>query len=139
MRLRTRVAVFLVGIVGAFGVVATPVALASPHATVSPRVRCGGFNGHIEWTGTVSVIPYIQVWGKVWSTCRSYTTLELSYEQGFSSATQEAGTTFGFGHDSEGVNYGAEDLGNAPVGHISVKVCSTYPSGRTVCGSPQSV
>jgi hypothetical protein len=138
MRVRARIAVFLAATVGAFAVVTTPAALATPHATVSPRVRCGGFNGHVAWPSGVA-IPYVQVWGKVWSGCRSYTTLELSYKQGFSGATQEAGTTFGFERDTEGVNYSAEDLGIAPVGHISVKVCSTYPSGRTVCGSPQSV
>jgi hypothetical protein len=139
--LRARVLIVLALIattLGAFGSVAAPVALGSPNATVSPRVQCGGFNGHIAWSGWIGS-PYIHVWGIVWSSCKSFTTLKVTYSEGTGGGTQEAGVTFGFERDSEGVNYNVEGLGGAPVGYISIRVCSTHPTGRAVCSRPRRV
>lgn len=139
VRARVSIVVALIAAtLGAFGSVAAPVALGSPNATVSPRVQCGGFNGHIAWSGLTGT-PYIHVWGIVWSTCKSFTTLKVTYSEGTGGGAQQAGLTFGFERESQGVNYQVEGLGGAPVGHISIKVCSTHPTGRTVCGKPQRV
>lgn len=140
MRVPTRFTALLAGIaasLGVFGLAVTPAALASPNATVSPRVQCGGFNGHVAWSSWWQS-AYIHVWGVLWSNCKSYTTLELSYDSGYKGETEEAGGTFGFDRDSQGVNYLAENA-FGPVGGISVKVCASYPNGRTVCGSPSHV
>jgi hypothetical protein len=139
-RIVRRVTACLAGVAASlaiFGLAFAPAALASPNATVSPRVQCGGFNGHIAWSPWWQS-GYIHVWGIVWSNCRSYATLELSYDSGFQGETEQAGITFGYGRDSEGVNYWAE---NAlwPVGGISLRVCTSYPSGRSVCGRPWHV
>ena len=138
---RTRISIVLALVaatLGTFGSVAAPAALGSPNAPASPRVQCGGFNGHIAWNGLIGTW-YIHVWGIVWSSCKSFTTLKVTYSEGTGGGTQKAGVTFGFERDSEGVNYNVEGLGGPTVGHISVKVCSTHPTGRTMCGRPQRV
>lgn len=107
-RVPTRFTALLAGIaasLGVFGLAVTPAALASPNATVSPRVQCGGFNGHVAWSPWWQS-AYIHVWGTVWSNCRSYTTLDLSYDSGFQGETEEAGGTFGLERDSQGVTTG---------------------------------
>jgi hypothetical protein len=42
----------------------TTAAMASTSLTVSPRDNCGGFNGHVVWSGGSS--PYVQLYGEVW-------------------------------------------------------------------------
>ncbi len=113
-----------------------PAALAS-QANVSPRVKCGGFNGHVGWTPWYDVSIYnIHVWGILWSRCNNtYASLELSYAHGIPVALgYTVGGPYGFGIASEGIN-GGQGM-SFPPGGISVRVCVYYPGSNYITGGP---
>lgn len=99
--------------------------------TVSPRDDCGGFNGHVVWSGGSS--PYIQVYGEVWdTTCSGSSSVWLSWDS-------PSYHNINAGHAAEpntaGVNYKTATQ-QAPT-HIKVTVCSTHGSWH--CGTPVAV
>lgn len=59
------------------GVTAVP-ALASPHASVHPRVGCGAFKGTACWSESCES-PYVTIKGSLSSSCDSYTVLYVRY------------------------------------------------------------
>jgi hypothetical protein len=95
--------------------------------TVSPRVYCGGFNGHVSWDH-----QDISVWGELWETCGGKSYLYLSWNDPAHWNEQQGGW----------VQNGTTGI-NARVGtmlspsNIAVTVCNTY--GGWHCGSPQHV
>ena len=111
--------------------------------TVSPRVTCGGYNGHIWWVdlnfgGTSSIGTY----GEVWDTCYADTTyVYLSWEQnaGLRSGNDQAGWASN-NTGTRGVNYTdgrpAESVGG--VSDVGITVCNTYNYGWH-CGATQHV
>ena len=124
-------------VVAMSGLIAPSAALASPSATVSPRVHCGGFNGHVDWSDWWQ--PFnVHVWGIVWTTChRSDTVLQLSYNAP-GSVTKLAGQTARqYGLYSNGVNYSVDWAFGPIIGSPTVKVCNDY-GGSWHCGSPQN-
>jgi hypothetical protein len=96
--------------------------------TVSPRVDCGGFNGHIAWD-----YQGIHVWGELWDSCGSTAYLYVSYKDPF-------GENFQIGNVSKrgtvGIDWQSDQTGTAP-GYISATVCSNHVKWH--CGTPQQV
>lgn len=105
-------------------------------ASFNPRVNCGGFNGNVEWSwevvGTGSAY-WIQIWGQVWSTCASTSSVWLSFTAFPSSFNHNSGSASAYG--TSGVNWTHYSY-YAP-GNISVTVCNTYGGGWH-CGTPQT-
>lgn len=111
--------------------------------TVSPRVTCGGYNGHVWWVdlnfgGTSSIGTY----GDVWDTCYADTTyVYLSWQQnmGLRSGNDQAGWASS-NTGTRGVNYTdgrpAESVGG--VSDVGIVVCNNYNYGWH-CGAPQHV
>jgi hypothetical protein len=104
--------------------------------SVSPRVTCGGFNGNVEWGGNGSVLDeaYLDVWGTLWSTCKTTTYLYISYQllqNSYNKTIKSAGA-----NSSVGVNWSTSSDW-ATFGYIVVDTCSTY-KGWT-CGAPVHV
>lgn len=109
--------------------------------TVSPRVQCGGYNGHVWWDDANFGGTYIiGTYGEVWDTCGWTTYVYLSWEQnmGLRSGNDNAGHATDF--TTVGVNYSdsrpAESVGG--VSDVGIAVCSTYNNGWH-CGSTQHV
>ncbi|MQY03436.1 hypothetical protein [Actinomadura macrotermitis] len=104
--------------------------------SVKPRVNCGGFNGWIEWGGwgSIAIPAYIDVWGKVWSTCNSTTYLYLDYSH-FTSPHHKKISQAG-PHSTHGVNWDT-DSHSATFGQIKITTCSTYRGWS--CGKPEKV
>ena len=109
----------------------TVAAVASTNVSVSPRDDCGGFNGHVVWSGPTS--PYIQLYGEVWeNTCPGSTSVWLSWD---SPAYHNVNVQTAAESQTQGVNYktgtsvGPED--------IKVTVCSTNDGWH--CGDPVAV
>ncbi len=124
---RLRATTALLASVGALlaisGLIATPAALAST-GTVSPRVHCGGFNGHWSLRRHGLAIG-IRVWGVLWSTCPGVNTV-----LGLAPPHQSQGAIWQTGGDhSVGVNYftgGLIDTGGIP----ALQVCNKYGCSR---------
>jgi hypothetical protein len=110
---------------------ATMSAMASTAETVSPRDNCGGFNGHVVWSGPGS--PYIQVYGEVWENkCSGSTSVRVSWD---SPAYHNVEARSAGEAQTEGVNY--ETGTSVEPTEIKVAVCSTY--GGWHCGDPVDV
>src|SRR5205807_6157261 len=99
-------------------------------ATVHPRVSCGdsrgrtaGFDGQIGWGGVGSeVMPaYIDVDGRLWSSCNGTAYLSVSYTNFGSSHNPQIGSA-GAGKNV-GVNWSTESH-FAPYGNIALDVCT---------------
>ena len=136
-RLRATATAFIVSIgaaVGLYGAVATPAALAYPHATASPRVHCGGFNGHLTWSDNWYPLNSVHVWGQLWTTCyNSDTMLELSVPGSAWSNVPISHTTHATRWYSVGVNYNSRHSLGFITGTPSVRVCNNY-GGTYHCG-----
>jgi hypothetical protein len=106
-------------------------------ATVSPRVTCGGFNGHIIWD-TAAFAPngeyYVEIYGEVWSTCNSTSYVYLAWDSPTYHNADDGNAgpyrTTGVLTTHGGLLKGA--------GYISVDVCNTY-NGGWHCGATQDV
>ena len=116
-----------------------------PHhkATVHPRVSCGdssgrtaGFDGEIGWGGVGSeVMPgYIDVDGRLWSSCSGSAYLYVSYTNFGSSHNPQIGSV-GAGKNV-GVNWSTESH-FASYGNIAIDVCTRSHGWR--CGAPVHV
>jgi len=112
-------------------------------ATVHPRVSCGdgsgrtaGFDGQIGWGGVGSeVMPaYIDVDGRLWSSCNGTAYLYVSYTNFGSSHNPQIGSA-GAGKNV-GVNWSTESH-FAPYGNIALDVCTRSNGWR--CGAPVHV
>jgi hypothetical protein len=128
LRATTAVLASVAALLAITSLVATPAALAST-GTVSPRVHCGGFNGHWSLNSRFPAID-IEVWGVLWSTCPgSDTVLELAPPHQSPNPIWHTR-----GEHSVGVNYvsgGFFDTGGIP----SLKVCNNY-GGAWHCSRP---
>jgi hypothetical protein len=112
-------------------------------ATVHPRVSCadgsgrtGGFDGELGWGGNGSeAFPaYIDVDGRLWSSCNGTVYLYLSYTNFGSSHNPLIGTA-GAGKNV-GVHWSTESHW-APYGNIALDVCARSNGWR--CGAPVHV
>jgi hypothetical protein len=105
------------------GLIATPAALAST-GTVSPRVHCGGFNGHWNLRRHGLAIA-IHVWGELWSTCPG-----VKIVLGLAPPHQSQGPIWWTtGVHTVGVNYftgGFIDTGGTP----ALQLCTKYGCSR---------
>jgi hypothetical protein len=102
----------------------TTVASASSTATVSPRDNCGGFNGHVVWSGSV-----IQLYGEVWdTTCSGSTSVWLAWD---SPSYHNVETGSATDPNTVGVNY--KTATQQTPDSITVTVCST--NGGWHCGA----
>ena len=110
---------------------ATTLAMASTNVSVSPRDDCGGFNGHVVWTGGSS--PYIELYGEVWENkCSGTSSVWLAWD---SPSYHNVNVTSATESQTVGVNY---KTGTATTPqNIKVTVCST--SGSWHCGTPVAV
>ena len=97
-------------------------------ATVSPRVNCGGFNGHVGWD-----YQGIEVYGQLWESCGGTAYLYVSYKDPFGENVQIANVA---NHGTTGLDWQSGQTGTAP-GYISVTVCSNH--GGWHCGTPVQV
>ena len=90
--------------------------------TVSPRVSCGGFNGHIQWGNSG-----ITVWGIVWDTCgNAWSSLWLSFNSLGAHTNEDIS-------EVENGSTGVDHLETAYLpGNIGVAVCNTH--GGWHCG-----
>lgn len=106
-------------------------AAAATNVTVSPRDNCGGFNGHVVFTGGSG--SYIQLYGEVWENrCSGSTSVWLAWNSpGYHNVQTEAASQSA----TRGVNYriGTEEEAL----NIKVTVCSTFAGWH--CGQPTSV
>jgi hypothetical protein len=129
---KLRLALIVVATVACgFLMATTLVAVASTNVTVSPRDNCGGFNGHVVWSGGSS--PYIQLYGEVWdNSCPGSTSVWLAWDSPDYHNVQANSANE---PDTEGVNY-ETGTSTAPQ-NIKVTVCST--SGGWHCGTPVDV
>ncbi len=125
--LRVSVAATVAAVIGVLLAVTTG-AVAASSATVSPRDNCGGFNGHVVWTGS-----YIQLYGEVWDTsCSGSSSVWISwYGPGYNNVNAETVAE----PKTTGVNF-KTDTPQTPT-DIMVTVCST--SGGWHCGTPDAV
>lgn len=117
------------GVATAAGVLlAVTLAVAASTATVSPRDNCGGFNGHVVWTGSS-----IQLYGEVWdTTCSGSSSVWLSwYSPSYNNVNAKSVTE----PDTAGVNF-TTDTPQTPT-DIKVTVCSTNSGWH--CGTPVAV
>jgi hypothetical protein len=114
-----------------FLLAATVAAVASTNETVSPRDNCGGFNGHVVWSGPTS--PYIQIYGEVWDNrCPGSTSVWLSWDSpAYHNVEAQSATE----PQTQGVNY-KTGTSEGPE-NIKVAVCST--NGGWHCGDPVNV
>jgi hypothetical protein len=101
--------------------------LRAPNATVSPRVDCGGFNGHISWDS-----QDVSVWGQLWESCGATSYLYVSYKDP-TGANWQIGSVSHRG--TAGINWSITTV--AAPGYISVTVCSNHIKWH--CGTPQQV
>jgi hypothetical protein len=110
--------------VGALVALST-VASASSSATVSPRDNCGGFNGHVVWSGSS-----LELYGEVWDThCSGGTTSVWIAWDGPSYHNVNAGSATD--PNTTGVNY--KTATQQSPDSITVTVCST--KGGWHCGA----
>jgi hypothetical protein len=125
--LRVSVAATVATAIGALLAV-TAGAVAASSATVSPRDNCGGFNGHVVWTGSS-----IELYGEVWDTsCPGSSSVWISwYSPGYNNVNAETVAE----PKTTGVNF-KTDTPQTPTG-ITIAVCST--SGGWHCGTPVAV
>jgi len=107
---------------------ATSATPAISEKAVSPRVDCGGFNGHIAWD-----YQGIHVWGELWDSCGSTAYLYVSYKDPYGENFQIGNVS---NHGTVGIDWQSDQTGTAP-GYISVTVCSTHIKWH--CGTPQQV
>ncbi|HWE12544.1 MAG TPA: hypothetical protein VG365_03480 [Solirubrobacteraceae bacterium] len=109
----------------------TLAAVASTSVSVSPRDNCGGFNGHVVWSGGGS--PFIRLYGEVWdNNCSGSTSVWLSWD---SPAYHNINANSATEPQTVGVNY-KTGTSSTPQ-NIKVAVCSTH--GGWHCGNPVSV
>jgi hypothetical protein len=108
--------------------------------TVSPRVKCGGYNGHVWWTDDLEGTTIIGTYGEVWDLCGATTYVYLKWEQnaGLRSGNDNAGHASDFA--TVGVDYydGNPTLSIGGVSDVQVTVCRTYSNGWH-CGVPDHV
>ncbi|HEX4010938.1 MAG TPA: hypothetical protein VHX62_13055 [Solirubrobacteraceae bacterium] len=106
-------------------------AVASSTATVSPRDNCGGFNGHVVWSGPSGA--FIQLYSEVWdTTCSGTTSVWLSWD---SPSYHNVNAETAGEPNTEGVN-DKTSLTQLPT-NVKVTVCST--NGGWHCGTPVGV
>ena len=116
-----------------------------PHhkATVHPRVSCGdksgrtaGFDGEVGWGGVGNEVSpaYIDVDGRLWSSCNGTAYVYVSYTNFGSSHNPLIGTA-GAGKNV-GVHWSTESHW-APYGNIALDVCTRSNGWR--CGAPARV
>lgn len=104
---------------------------ASTDVTVSPRDNCGGFNGHVVWSGGSS--PYIQLYGEVWENkCSGTTSVWLAWD---SPSYHNINVKAAPESQTVGVNYKTGT--SATPQNMKVTVCSS--SGSWHCGTPVAV
>lgn len=109
----------------------TLAAVAATNLTVSPRDNCGGFNGHVVWTGRGS--PYIELYGEVWENkCSGTTSVWLAWD---SPSYHNINLKAAAESQTEGLNYKTGT--SATPTNIKVTVCSTL--GGWHCGTPVAV
>jgi hypothetical protein len=98
--------------------------------------RTAGFDGQIGWGGVGSeVMPaYIDVDGRIWSSCNGTAYLYVSYTNFGSSHNPQIGTA-GAGKNV-GVHWSTESH-FAPYGNIALDVCTRSNGWR--CGAPAHV
>ena len=110
----------------------TMAAMAATNVTVSPRDNCGGFNGHVVWSGGSS--PYIQLYGEVWQNqCSSDdTSVWLAWD---SPTYHNVKVQSAAAAKTQGVNY--KTTTSAVPQDMKVTVCSQ--AGGWHCGTPVEV
>lgn len=115
------------------GMIAAAPALASPHASASARVHCGGFNGQLTWS------PFpggVHVWGVLWTTCHGSDSYLFVSEPGNGTYMIHPSTDARVRRFSVGINYEpGNSVFSAITGTPSVTVCNTYGGGWH-CGTP---
>jgi hypothetical protein len=96
-----------------------------------PRQACGGFNGHIEWSGDQYSMMDITTWGEVWSVCAATAYVYLSWQTaaGICGYNEDAGSASAY--STSGVNYYWADQCYAPgyPSSIHETVCTTEDGG----------
>jgi len=97
---------------------------------VEARVKCGGFNGNVQWGSIAPLRKYIEIWGEVWDTCGGYTYVYLSWNN---PTHHNQAVAAALPHHTDGFSPHTY-YGRLGVSNIAVTVCSTY--GTWHCGRP---
>jgi hypothetical protein len=105
-----------------------------------PRVTCGGYNGHVDWSDDMFGTTWINTYGQLWSTCDTTVYLYLSWEQDMGLVHRNYQMATVGPWQSVGVN----QTNNTPVetiggvSNVAVTVCYNASSGWK-CGTPYHV
>jgi hypothetical protein len=100
--------------------------------TASPRVSCGGYNGHVDYTNDGASIT-LATYGEVWDTCGATTYLYLSWDELSGLQHHNAQVQTASNHATVGANQSYELFQGAS--NVGVAVCNT--NGGWHCGATQ--